>query len=289
MHLANIRHAAPALLLALGALFSARADSAPQHVVSTSLCTDEYVFRMVPHENIAALSFLAGDTNPVVSTIADKVRGIPLIHPSAEVILSRKADLVVMFQGSDPRLHEQLKAAHVPVLDMPGANSIAEICTITQMMGNALGAPERARAMIAKMDREIAEVHATSTNPPVQALIYEPNGYATTGGVTDEMMTLGGLLNIASKLHQTRMGTVPVESVVAGKPELLILKGEHKRTPTRADLILRHPALRLLREATEVAGADLKPLLCPGPWSVAAAREFQELGFRARKLARNRP
>src|SRR5580692_11686920 len=90
--------------------------AAQQRVVSTFLCTDEYVFRLVPREHIAALDYLAADTHPVVSTIADKVKGIALIHPSTETVLTLKPDLVVFYQGTLPRLREHLIEAGVPIV-----------------------------------------------------------------------------------------------------------------------------------------------------------------------------
>jgi len=71
-------HGWHAFVLAAAFLMAAPAFAAPQRIVSTFLCTDEYVFRLVPRAHIAALSYLAADTHPVVSTIADKVKGIPL-------------------------------------------------------------------------------------------------------------------------------------------------------------------------------------------------------------------
>src|SRR5271155_5026513 len=92
-------------------------NAAPQRVVSTFLCTDEYVFRLIPRERIAALSFLAADTHPVVSTIQGAVKGIPLTRGSAEEVLSLKPDLVVMYAGTDLRLKAQLVEAHVPFVE----------------------------------------------------------------------------------------------------------------------------------------------------------------------------
>src|SRR5512137_1121104 len=68
-------------LLALVLGTTAASVAAPSRVVSTFLCTDEYVFRLVPRAHIAALSFEAGDRHPVVSTIVDRVRGIAQIRP----------------------------------------------------------------------------------------------------------------------------------------------------------------------------------------------------------------
>src|SRR5665213_1490217 len=120
------------------------AACAPRKIVSTFLCTDEYVFRMVPRDRIAALSFEATDRHPVVSTIADEAKGIPIIRPSAETVLNFKPDLVVMYGGTIPQLHAQLAKIGIPVLDVPWANSLADVRSVTKMLGEKLNARDRA-------------------------------------------------------------------------------------------------------------------------------------------------
>jgi iron complex transport system substrate-binding protein len=268
----------------LGALVWAAgpAAAAPRHVVSTFLCTDEYVFRLLPRARIAALSFEATDRHPVVSTIADAARGIPAIHPSAETVLAHAPDLVVMYAGTMPQLHAQLARIGVPVLDVPWANSLADIRRVTTMLGEKLGASDRAAAMLGDMDRRIAWAKARAPHPPVATLIYEPNGYATSGGVTGEILTLTGLTDAAPGLRPTRLDTLPVESVIARAPELLILSGDPRNQNARADLVQHHPALAALGEHTLTRWARLTPLLCPGPWSLDAAATFTALGAEAR-------
>jgi len=269
-------------------LWAAPAFAAPQHVVSVNLCTDEYVFRLLPRTRIAALSVLAGDTHPVVSTIAEKVKGIALIRPSAETVLVKHPDLVVMYQGSDPRLRAHLLDAGVKVLDVPWANSLADVRKITLMLGENLGVPERAHALLDAMDRKLAAARAEAVSPPVSTLIYEPNGYVTADRISDEILTAGGLRNAAGRMHPTRMLTLPVEAVVADAPELLIFNASREVTPARADLVLQHPALRALKGRSLVVHASLVPLLCPGPWSADVAGEFARMGQEARALAERR-
>jgi iron complex transport system substrate-binding protein len=252
------------------------AFAAPKRVVSTFLCTDEYVFRLLPRERIAALSFEATDRHPVVSTIADAARGIATIRPSSEAVLGYAPDLVVMYAGTMPILHAQLAHAGVAVLDVPWANSLADVRRITTMLGDRLGTPERARQLLAEMDREIP--HASGT--PVRTLIYEPNGYASSGGITAEIMKLSGLADVAPELQPTRTDTLPVETVIARAPELLILSGDPAARSSRADLVQHHPALAAFHG--HAAWAKLTPLLCPGPWSMDAAKTFTELGEKAR-------
>lgn len=274
----------------LAALMGARtANAAPQRVVSTFLCTDEYVYRLVPRDRIAALSYLSADRHPVVSTIVDKVKGIRLTRGSAEEVLALHPDLVVMYQGTNPRLRAHLVETHTPFVETKWANSIADIRDVTRQLGAALGAKDRAEAMIADMDAKLARAAKQAPHPAVTTLIYEPNGYANSGGVSDDILRRIGLRDVAASLKQTRSGTVPVEAVIANPPQLLILNGEREATPTRADLVLKHPALRALPKSTLVANTSLTPLLCPGPWSADVAEPLVKLGQKARALASPTP
>jgi iron complex transport system substrate-binding protein len=264
------------------------AFAAPQRVVSTFLCTDEYVFRLVPRQRIAALSYEATDRNPVVSTIADRARGIRTIRPTTETVLSLTPDLVVMYAGTNLRLHLNLKKLGIAVLDVPWANSLADVRTITTMLGEKLGAPRKAKEMLAGMDRKIAAARAAAPRPPVRTILYEPNGYASTSGITDEVMALSGIVNAAPQAWLTRTGTLPVEAVIAAEPELLILGGEERSGSARAYTILHHPALKALKGKTYMEHAVLTPLLCPGPWSLDAAGTFGDLARKSRTLAQSK-
>lgn len=256
-----------------------------ERIVSAFLCTDEYVFRLVPRSRIAGLSYLSADTHPVVSTIAGQVKGIPLIRASAEQVLALHPDLVVTYENTNVRQTQLLRAAGVRVLEVPWAQSLADVRRITKMLGKKLGMPARAETLLKQMDSELAIARAAAPRPAVRTLVYEPNGYATGGGVTDEILSAAGLQNIGTGGHLTRAGTLPVENVLTLAPELLILNGENEREPARADLVLRHPALRALGGGTLVARASLVPLLCPGPWSVQVAPELASWGRKARALA----
>jgi iron complex transport system substrate-binding protein len=284
----RLAHAGYALAMLVCLTAASPVPAAPQRVVSTFLCTDEYVFRLLPRERIAALSFLAGDSHPVVSTLIGKVDGIRLIHPSAEEIVTLKPDLVVMYAGTNPALHAILQKVGIPVLDVPWANSLTDIRRITALLGDKLGAEDRARALVADMDAALKRVQENAVKPPVRTLIYEPNGYATSSGVSDEIMRASGLRNVATEFHMTRQGTIPVEAVIASAPDVLILNGAIHSLQTRADLIQHHPALNTLRGRTVIATLNLTPLLCPGPWSVDAAFAFAPLGHQARALAMHR-
>jgi iron complex transport system substrate-binding protein len=279
------RHGRLFTILCIAFLFAQPANAAPQRVVSTFLCTDEYVFRLVPREHIAALSYEALDRHPVVSTISDAAVGIRTIHPSTEAVLALKPDLVVMYANTETHLRANLLRLGVPVLDVPWANSLSDVRAITAMLGQRLDAVAKARALQAEMDRKITAARATAPRPPVRGILYEPNGYVNSGGVTDEILQIAGIKEAVPPGGLTRAGTLPVESIVAAAPELLILGGEPRAGSARAYAVLQHPALRALRGRTYIRYAVLTPLLCPGPWSVDSAKTLGNLARKTRALA----
>jgi iron complex transport system substrate-binding protein len=259
----------------------ALAAAPQQRVASVFLCTDEYLFRLLPRQRIAALSFLAADRHPVVSTIADQVQGIPLVANSAEAVLASRPDAVVLMEGSSAGVRNVLKAAKIPVIDVAWPNTLAEIPAITRRLAAALGVPARGEALVAEMDRRLAAVRAAAPRPAVTALLYEANGYTVSGGITGALMAEAGLVNMAPQMRPTRQSTVPIETVVAKAPELLIFNGRAGIVDSRARQVLEHPALRRLPK-THATWLSLNGLLCPGPWSVEAAERFSAAAREAR-------
>ena len=266
----------------LVALVPACAQALPQRIVSTNLCTDEYLFRLVPPTRIAALSELAGALHPEVSNIAHRIGSIRRISPSAEEVLNLRPDLVLLYQGVNPRLAAQLKAAGVRVFVVPWAHSLAEVATVTRLLGQVLGVPARAKALLAAMARNLAAAKALAPRPPVSALIYEPNAYAPSGAIVSALMGVAGLRNAAPALAHSRQGTIPLEVVIAARPALLILNQMKEVTPSLADAALQDPALAALKGHTRIVRVDLRGLLCAGPWLGRTALRLARLAHATR-------
>ncbi len=261
----------------LMALAPACAQALPQRIVSTNLCTDEYLFRLVPATRIAALSELAGARHPEVSNIAGRIGSIRRIRPNAEEVLNLRPDLVLLYQGVNPRLAAQLKAAGVRVFEVPWAQNLAQVRSVTRLLGGVLGVPGRAHALLLKLANNLAAARALSPRPPVSALIYEANGYAPTGAIVGALMRAAGLRDAAPALARSRQGTIPLEAVIAARPALLILNQAKERTPSLADVALDDPALAALKGRTRIVRVNLRGLLCAGPWLGGTALHLARL------------
>jgi iron complex transport system substrate-binding protein len=201
-------------------------------------------------------------------------------------VLAVHPDLVVMYKGTNPRLKSHLTAAGVKVLDVPWANSLADIRKTTLMLGKALGAMPRARAMLAAMDAKLSAARARAPHPLVSALIYEPNGYTASDAVTNAIMQASGLTDAARTMPANRLGRIPVEAVLAAAPTLIILNAAREGGLALADAPLNNPALAALTGRSLIVRTSLRPLLCPGPWSADSAAQFTALARQAAHLAK---
>jgi iron complex transport system substrate-binding protein len=201
-------------------------------------------------------------------------------------VLALNPDLVVMYDGVNPRLHANLERLKIPLLDVPWANSLADVRRITRLLGRRLGAVGKAETLLAEMDGKLAAARKRAPSPPVTAILYQPNGYAGTGAVVDELLASVGIRNVAPSLGPSPAGTVPVETVVAKAPELLIFAEDGSSGAGRAYQVLHHPALKALDGRTVRASANLTPLMCPGPWLADTAQSFGKAARQARALAK---
>ena len=87
-------HGWAAAALAVLILAANPAFAAPKRVVSTFLCTDEYVFRLLPRERIAALSFEATDRHDlmrrVMSEEPERLRAlVPHLPRDLETVIQK--------------------------------------------------------------------------------------------------------------------------------------------------------------------------------------------------------
>jgi iron complex transport system substrate-binding protein len=161
--------------------------------------------------------------------------------------------------------------------------SLDDVRGIVRGVAEAVGESERGAALVAEMDAKIARAKAMP-GARLSALVYEPNGVTSGNGtLTHDVLTNAGLENIAPKLMPGSYGTVPLESVIAAAPRLLILDDAYTGSSSRAQSILRHPAFKSLEGRSALYAMPSRLWICPGPWVADAVVRLA--GERAR-LAR---
>lgn len=254
-------------------LFSgaARAEP-PRRIVSMNLCTDQMALLLVGPERLASISFLGAD--PAESPLAHLAAGIPVNHGLAEEVIAAKPDLVLAGKYTTGFAKAMLTRLGYRVIEIESPETIAGIHTTLKALAAALGSELRAAELLADMDRRLAAV-ARPAGRYGSAIVFDANGF-TVGrpGLADEVMTLVGLVNKAPALGIGAYGQVPLETLLAARPDRIVRLIYRPGAPSIANAITNHPALARSMGARNMLSVPGRLLTCGTPMVAEAAERF---------------
>lgn len=255
---------------------SPAAAEGPQRIVSMNLCTDQMALMLAGPDRMVSVSFLGAD--PAESTLADMTKGIAVNHGLAEEIIAAKPDLVLAGRYTTSFAKAMLRRLGYKVVEVDSPNTIAGIRETFTLVGKAVGEPERAASLLSDMDRRLEAVAAAAREHPRRsAIIYDANGF-TVGrpGLADEVMTLSGLVNKAPELRIGAYGQVPLESMLAVKPDIIVHLIYRPGVPSIASMSMQHPALRVMLDGKAPVSVPGRLFTCGTPLIAEAAESMAE-------------
>ena len=265
----------PSLLVAGLALpaVTATAGDMPQRVVSINVCTDQLAMLVAWPGQLKSVSFLARDVDS--SALARQAMAYPVNHGQAEEVFLMKPDLVLAGTYSTRATVSLLRRLGFRVEEFQTESSFAEVRSNLLRMGNLLGNPERAEALVAGMDGELAALAGAGT-PRLSTALYFANGYTSASGtLIADVVRHAGLDNIAEALGLTGTARLPLELLVLASPQLLASGRSHTGAPALADQNFAHPAYRTLGAAAAEVALDNGLTACGGPFSVREVGNLQ--------------
>lgn len=263
-----------AALCALG--LTGAAPVPPRRILSLNTCADQYVLALADPGQIVALSPYGHD--PELSAAVGKARKFHTLKRPAEEVLALRPDLLIGFPAGQGAI-VGAPAGKWRTLGLPSADSLAMIRQQIRQVAKAVGHPTRGEALIARMERDLAAL------PPAKnagvAAYYQRRGYMTgTGTLVDELMRRAGLQNLAVKLGKPALAHVPLEQMVAARPDWLIVETGSETVVDQGTEMLHHPILRGIPRISLPQAWTV----CGGPAYVEAARSIvAQLGGTARK------
>lgn len=248
------------------------AATRPQRIVSLNLCADQLLVPLADRGQIAALNSNA--TDPFMSAVATQAADYRLTRGSAEDVLALDPDLLVGASAFRVDALRRLNGRPFHAIDLPPANSYAEIRTQIGMIAGAIGHPRRGDRMIAAMDAALEYLPRAGRGRV--AAYYQRRGYVTgTGTLVDDLIQRAGLVNLAARLGQGPLARLSVEAMIAAQPDLLIIETDSAGVTDLGAEMLAHPALRHIPRVT----LPQSWTVCGGPAYVQAAQRL------ARQLA----
>ncbi len=198
------------------------------------------------------------------------------MHPSLEVLLARRPDLVVLFDGPANRpVRERLEALGVPTLALVH-NTFGDLERTIAVLGDAVGCAAGAHALIRSVRARLDAVAQATSGLSRPAVYYDvwPDPPITIGRGTylDSLVRIAGGQNVFGDLP----GSAPrvgLEAIIRRDPDVIVRPvAEGERTPAPDE----RPGWNHIRAVAEgrVVTVDGDLLHRLGPRIGEAAREL---------------
>ena len=262
---------AGALLLALFGS-TAPSQSAPK-VASINVCTDQLAMLLADKEQLMSISYLSLDHK--TSYLFEKAGAYPLNHGRAEEIFLQKPDLVLAGSFTARATVDLLRRLGFQVEEFRPASTFDDIRANIKRVGDLLEQPQRAEALIAKIDQGLAAVEVKKRARTI-ALYYANNYTSGRGSLMDTVVRHAGFTNLADKLSLSGYGHMPLELLVMHQPDYLLM-GERYEGAALAYQNYEHPALQAIKKQAVSVTLPDNLTVCGGPFTVEAVKILSDI------------
>ena len=273
------RLAAGLLALAAALPFPTRAEmpAKPQRIVSLNVCVDQLLLLIVDHRRIAALTQFAVDRD--WSNMPKEAQGFRTTHGRAEEVMPLMPDLVIGGEYSAPETIALLRRVGQRVEVMRLANSVEDVRNGMRWLGNVVGEPDEAEALVAELDRRLSAVaRAVPPGPRPVLAFYNTSGYtAEPGTLADDVIRLAGFDNLAGRFGLRIGGRLNLELVATARIDALIAIDTAETSASRAVETVQHPALARLAANKPFAFIPGRLWTCETPFVAEAAERLARL------------
>ncbi|MEH6952072.1 ABC transporter substrate-binding protein [Nitrobacter sp. NHB1] len=255
--------AAIVLTLTVGAVTRAQAADLLR-VASINVCTDQLLMTLADPAQILGLSPYSRDA--ARSWAAAEAKKYRRLSGEAEDVLMLRPDVVVASLYMKRTTRELLKQQGMRVAEFDIAKSIDDVKGQIRRMGDLVGHPDRAQAQIARLDAAIARAKKAVARKPYRVLALSRRGWVSGDDtVTSALLSITGLSNAASGLDIGSGGFAKLETIVADRPDFILVSNDSDVAEDEGSALLLHPALEKLYPPSRriVIPEDLT--VCGGP------------------------
>jgi iron complex transport system substrate-binding protein len=236
-------------------------------IVSLNPCADQLLLALVPPERIAAISHYSQD--PRATSIPLDVAGrFRTTAGTAEEVIALAPDLVVATSFTAPATRAAFERAGLRTLYLGSPTTVAASKAQIGEVADAVGTPARGRALNDRIDAALAGTK--SAGAPLAALLFIGGDLANgSGTLLDEMMAHTGLRDAAADYGVAMTGRLPVETIVARPPALILSPDGGGRTAA-----MRRRLLVATGAKTHEVPFARELINCGGPTIPAALRRL---------------
>ena len=209
----------------------------PQRIMSLKICTDELLMELVPSSRIASVTFLSRERAAL--KLWPQAARIPVNHNSPEEVLATRPDLILTDSFTSPQMRALLARSGARVVQVPPAENFDQIHTVTRLVGQAVGEPAKAEALLAQMDDTLRRLAATKPAHPIRVMGWGGGGFVPgRSTLFNAVLEAAGGSDIAAE-----DGYTDVEGLIAAKPDVLAYGDDYIDTPSLRMDQNAHPLL----------------------------------------------
>lgn len=272
-----------AALLAWTGADAAGTPQKPKRVMSLNLCTDQLVLQLLPKERISSIYYLSRASGYTYLTA--EAFAVPVNYGTPEEVLRDNPDLVIAGSMSTPAVRALVKRLNVPLVEVPSADSFAEIRAVTRMVARAIGEEDAGEALIARMDATLAELAASAPERKIVVAVWDGAGNVPAKGTLfDAILTAAGGVNVVAGIETNivygRYNAFDLEQLVAKAPDVIAYGASRLGQLTLASQQLQHPVVRKLYAGRAITYPETL-FNCGLPQSADAARDLRAAMLKA--------
>jgi iron complex transport system substrate-binding protein len=246
----------------------------PLRVMSINQCTDQLVLALLPPNRIASVTWLA--RRPDGSYLYRKARKVGINHGLAEEVVRQKPDLVIAGSFTTPSTRGMLRRLGYPMIEVEHAGSFDAIRTTTRQVAKAIGEEARGEILLARMDRQLADL-ARHPGPRLRAAAWDSAGFnATKGSLFDALLEAAGAVNVANEPPASGYGKPDTEILLLSAPTLLVKGAGIGQRPGLRDNFDRHPLIRQYWDGARTLTIPQSIYVCGTPFVGEAAVQLRQ-------------
>ncbi|KXV56125.1 ferrichrome ABC transporter substrate-binding protein [Acetobacter tropicalis] len=241
---------------------------AAKRIVSLNLCTDQLALMLADRAEIVGLSPLVQDCSG--SVLCQKAQDVPVLSSTAENVIGAHPDVVLAGQFTARVAVKAAREVGAKVLTLPPASSLVDIPVQIMQVAQAVGHPERGQQMVDAFLKRLALLSISLQADDPVAAVYEANGFvAGAGSLPDDVLAHAGLRNLSTVAGITAAGRVPLETLLAQQPDLLV-RDRSGQGYSLAQAMLDNPVLERFFSGKHVVDIPASLWLCGLPQTLDA-------------------